>query len=28
VITSDPYDYGEALGPIAVPAPTGAGGME
>jgi cytochrome c oxidase subunit I len=28
VITSDPYDYGETRGPIAIPAPTGAGGME
>jgi cytochrome c oxidase subunit 1 len=28
VITSDPYDYGEPRGPIAMPAPTGAGGME
>jgi cytochrome c oxidase subunit 1 len=27
-ITSDPYDYGDARGPIAMPAPTGAGGME
>ncbi len=26
-ITSDPYDYGEARGPVAVPAPTGVGGM-
>jgi cytochrome c oxidase subunit I len=26
-ITSDPYDYGEARGPAAVPAPTGVGGM-
>jgi cytochrome c oxidase subunit 1 len=28
VITGDPYDYGEAPRPVAVPAPTGAGGME
>jgi cytochrome c oxidase subunit 1 len=27
-ITSDPYDYGDVRGPVAVPAPTGAGGME
>jgi cytochrome c oxidase subunit 1 len=27
VITSDPYDYGTPAGPVAVPAPTGAGGM-
>jgi cytochrome c oxidase subunit 1 len=27
VFTSDPYDYGEARGPVALPAPTGAGGM-
>jgi cytochrome c oxidase subunit 1 len=26
VITSDPYDYGTPSGPVAVPAPTGAGG--